>query len=449
MSQFLIKTLGDASSNSFIDMHFDGTYIYAIGEDYNSGDDSWGASIVKYDIGLNVIAQKTLGAATGDGGDSFYAICSDGTYLYVVGYTDSQGPGGADDCLIVKYDTDLVVQAQATIGGSSIDRFYGVCSVGSNIYAVGERRSGTTIDGFIVKYDTDLIVVTQAYLNPDFNNDLKFLSVCTDGTHIYAVGHSEHWLEGQGIRDASIVKYDTSLTIVSQKMLGGSDADEFLSVYCDGAYIYAVGRTLSEGEGLWDALIVKYDTSLNAISQKILGGANYDEYHSVYSDGTNIYAVGYGNTGGSYHAIMARFDTSLNIIAQEKLWGASTDGFFGVCGDGNYVFMVGYTNSERQGGVGGSDAMIGIFLTGLAGGTYESESGNTTLEPDSLSSAVSTLTSVTSTMTPGVTTFSTAVATLIEETTSLIPALMMAGPLDAPTGLTATCVRMDVPIVPS
>jgi len=176
-----------------------------------------------------------------------------------VGETDSEGSGNRD-ALIVKFNPDLSIATRKIYGGGRRDIFFSVYSDGTHIYAVGETWSEGSgdYDALIVKFNPDLSIAERKIYG-GINWDI-FRSVYSDGTHIYAVGWSES--EGSGDRDALIVKFNPDLSIAERKIFGGINWDVFRSVYSDGTHIYAVGETESEGSGFSDALIVKFSKSL-------------------------------------------------------------------------------------------------------------------------------------------------------------------------------------------
>ena len=100
--------------------------------------------------------------------------------------------------------------------------------------------------------------------------------------------------------------------------LGGSSGDYYLSVIQsnDGGYI-AVGYQESEGQGAYDALIVKYDSNLNVVTQKGLGGSSNDYYQSVIqSDDGGYIAVGNQDSEGqgAYDALITKLPNDFNLI---------------------------------------------------------------------------------------------------------------------------------------
>ncbi|GAI66135.1 unnamed protein product, partial [marine sediment metagenome] len=72
---------------------------------------------------LSIVAQKRYAGAAADTDDWFIGIATDGTNLFAVGLTSSEGEGGLD-ALVVKFDSNLNILARKTYGGSEDDAFY-------------------------------------------------------------------------------------------------------------------------------------------------------------------------------------------------------------------------------------------------------------------------------------------------------------------------------------
>lgn len=131
-----------------------------------------------------------------------------------------------------------------------------------------------------------------------------------------------------------IVGKDININVIPTDIItaiyGGSSQDYFTDVAIDSSgNIYAVGSTASEGSGNTDALIVKFDSSLNKLAGKIYGGANGDIFYGASIDSSgNIYAVGITNSEGTGgEALIIKFDSSLNKLAGKRYGGTGNDEF--------------------------------------------------------------------------------------------------------------------------
>jgi len=343
--------------------------------------------------------------------DYFLGICQDDDYIYGVGETESEGQGYAD-ALIVKFNkSDLNVAAKKIYGGSEVDYFYGVCQDTNYVYAVGQTESEGQgySDALIIKFNkSDLsIVAKKTYGGSGIE---LFYGVCQDNDYVYAVGYTES--EGQGNADALIVKFNKSdLSIAAKKIYGGSLDDNLYGVCQDNDYIYAVYYTESEGQGDRDALIVKFNKSdLSIAAKKIYGGNTYDYFYGVCQDTNYVYAVGETDSEGqgNYDAMIVKFNKSDLSIAAKKIYGGSkSDRFMEVCQDTNYVYVVGRTYSEAQ---GYTDTLIVKFIKDIPSGSQDTtptgfvyQDSNLTLADSNLTLSDSNLTLADSNLTLSVT----------------------------------------------
>ena len=379
---WIVSTLGGSGSDVYysITQSNDGGYV-AVGYQQSQSQGGRDALIVKYDSNLNVIKQAGLG---GSGADYYRSVIqsNDGGYV-AVGYQLSQGQGNYD-ALIVKYDSNLNVVKQAGLGDAGDNYCFSVIQSNDGGYvAVGYQQSQSqgSYDALIVKYDSNLNVIKQSGLGGSSNDRYYSIIQSNDGGYV-AVGYQQS--QSQGGVDALIVKYDSNLNVIKQAGLGGSGHDQYYSVIQsnDGGYV-AVGFQQSQGQGSWDALIVKYDSNLNVIKQSGLGGSSHDYYLSVIQSNDGGY-VAVGNQGsqgqGSTDALIVKYDSNLNVVKQSGLGGFSNDIYQSVIqsNDGGYV-AVGYQGSQGQ---GSNDALITKLPSDLViEGVISNHSGLVWTEP--------------------------------------------------------------------
>jgi hypothetical protein len=251
-------------------------------------------------------------------------------------------------CIIVKFDSSLNIVIQKAYATTYNDAFNKIAiDQSGNIFVVGyESSSSTKSKALIIKFDSDLnklaakIYGTTGY--SEYFNDI----VIDSSNNIIVVGGTNY--EGT-TEDCLIIKFNSSLSILARKIYGGSNHDYFNAVTVDSSdNIYAVGYTLSEGSGLSDAIIVKFDSSLNKLAGKRYGLANNDYYNGVAVDSSdNIYAVGYGyDTVGSVNGIITKFDSSLNVLIKKYYGGTDSDSFASIEIDkDDNIYVVGNTYS--------------------------------------------------------------------------------------------------------
>ena len=380
---------------------------------------------------------STLGGGAGDGG---VGIVTDSVgNIYATGYT----VGLADDIIVVKYNEFGVVQWQVGIAGASHDNGVGIDVDGTdNIYvSAGTRSIGSGVSSILVlKYNSEGVLQWQRTLGIDVGNDFcRGISVTNAGA-VYVSGDSTN----VGTGDLSIVlaKYDTNGSIQWQRVLGGVQRDTSGDVIADEAgNSFIIGTTGSAGAGQNDVVVAKYNSSGTIQWQRLLGWGETDGGQGIALDATgNVYITGYtssklivakyngsgtiqwqrtladvsGNVGGNSivldslgdiyitgfvsstpDLIIVKYDTNGTLLWQRVLGGTSTDTGQGIAIDpsGN-VCVTGYTLGT---GAGGAD----IFVARLpSDGSKTGSYGPFVYQEISLTPATSTLTPATFTLTP-------------------------------------------------
>ena len=408
----------------------------------------------------------TLGdrAGTTDAGFGI-AIDSLGN-TYVAGTAASQGAGG-DDGLVAKYNAAGVIQWQRVLGDTGADALKNVAVDSSgNAYVSGFTQVSGTAGILVAKYNTSGTIQWQRTLNDAVTEDSRAITVDSSG-NVYITGFTSS--QGAGSFDAFVAKYDTSGTLQWQRILGGASFDFAVGIAVDSsANVYITGYTQSQGQGNYDVLIAKYDTSGTIQWQRILGGASADlgfgialdssenvivagrnsgdalitqyntsgtiqwqrtlggagseAFNGVAVDSSgNLYAVGTSDDFGSTGIIIAKYNNAGTIQWQRGLNTSTEDSGVGIRVDnlGNY-YIIGNTNKVDP---GGQELLIAKLPTdGSLTGTYSDftylATSFTVADPN-LTAATSTLTAATSTLTAATSTLTSATSTLTSVTITI------------------------------
>src|SRR4030042_2261030 len=120
-----------------------------------------------------------------------------------------------------------------------------------------------------------------------------------DGGYIVA-GHTNS-ISGDFNHDGLVMKLDVTGNVVWQKTYGGLNDDFFYAIDTtnEGGYI-AAGTTYSFGSGNIDAWALKLDNHGQILWEKVIGGTNSDEIHSVKKISSGNYIVsGWTNSFGA------------------------------------------------------------------------------------------------------------------------------------------------------
>lgn len=154
---------------------------------------------------------------------------------------------------------------------------------------------------------------------------------------------------GEGSSDVLISKYNSSGTILWQRILGGvgNDRGESVSINSNNEIIIS-GYTNSEGNGDYNALLAKYDSNGTLLWQRTLGGSSYTYCFSSTIIDNNIIISGYVDLEGTgnYDICVAKYDTLGTILWQRILAGTGSDYGSWVKADSNGdIVLTGYTSS--------------------------------------------------------------------------------------------------------
>lgn len=342
------------------------------------------ALVVKYDSAFNIIARKRYG---GTGAERLRSVKVDSNdNIIVAGHVGSEGTGSFCG-LVIKFDKLLNIITRKIYNGSSSIQFNGVAiDSNGNVICIGRTTGGGAgaDDCSIVKFDSNLNLIAHKFLGSNVYDSFQDVTV-DKNNNIIAVGQTNTLTNTAGGYDGLVVKFDTNLNILVQKSYGGNVDEMFSRVVTDSQNnILICGRTTSESlTGTTindDALVIKFDNNLNILAHKRYGGGGVDAFYGINVDlNDNIICVGQTNSegpGSNYAALIVKFDKDLNIVFKKIYGGTGTESLNGVTVDSqNNIICCGRTSTE---GLGNEDTMIvklppvapsgtftGSILTGL------------------------------------------------------------------------------------
>ncbi|MFA5794913.1 MAG: fibronectin type III domain-containing protein [Candidatus Brocadiia bacterium] len=304
---------------------------------------------------------KTWGGA---GTDTAYGSTTDANgNVYLTGVTDSFGAGG-QDVFLTKYNSSGVIQWQRSWGGVVTDTAYAlvVDAPSGNIYVAGQTNnfgSGNS-DAVLLKYNSNGVLQWQKTWGGASNDTAYAIGVDASG-YIYMAGNTASYGAGNG--DAFLVKFDSTGSLQWQKTWGGAAGSETtygLTLNSTGD-IYLTGSTASYGAGGKDAFLLKFNNSGSLQGQKMWGGASDDTAYSIALDSStqDIYLSGEtASTGtGSTDMFLVKLGSD-GVVSWQRAWGGvSADLGYAVSVEPNSqnVYVAGLSNSY---GAGNGDALF-------------------------------------------------------------------------------------------
>ncbi len=294
--------------------------------------------------------QRAFGGASDDFGESVLQA-SDGGYV-IGGYTYSFGAGGYD-MFIVKTDSQGDLEWQRTFGGSSGDYCYSVQQTADGGYLLGgaSRHSfDASTNMYVVKIDSKGDLEWENTYGGDENDGCYSIQQTVDGGYILA-GDSKSFSEGPCDYDMYLVKIDSHGNLEWQRTFGGDSCDGCYSVKqtTDGGYVLA-GDCESYGAGLFDVYLVKTDPQGKMEWQKTFGDKGWDDCYSVSQedDGGFIMSGCSDSFGeGDFDMYLVKTDSQGDLIWQKTFGSSQNEYAYSVhkLPEGAYV-LGGYTESS-------------------------------------------------------------------------------------------------------
>lgn len=272
--------------------------------------------------------------------------------------------GSSNDATLAKFSPDGRLLWSTFVGGSSIDRAYGVSTDDAgNVYAgiITASSNFPTSGAFdptyngagplgvwggdaaLCKFTADGRLAWSTFFGGS-NDDLCHDSIPDGMGNVYFGGgtySTDFPTSGayddthNGDRDAYIAKFTDDGTLLWSTFIGGS-GDEYTGGLCVDAAgnVYFVGRTLSVDfptsgpnaeafhGGTGDGFVVKFSPDGRLIWSTCVGGSEYEGSWRIACDGAALYVA--GNTLSPDFPTTGGWDTTYNGTGAGALWGDAT-----------------------------------------------------------------------------------------------------------------------------
>jgi hypothetical protein len=206
--------------------------------------------------------------------------------------------------------------------GSENQRFYGLdIDSSGNIYCGGED-SANAVDPFIAKFDSEGAVQWQYVFRESANDASSFYKVVLDSSgNPHAVGYIVPSSGGQGSLDWLTMKLNSSGTAQWKNILGMAQYEALNDAVMDSSdNLYANGFGWgTAGQGQYDGVIVKYNSSGSVVWQKSVGSINSDRFYGITLDTQgDVISVGYNRgVNTTYYNWVVKYNTS-GVIQWQK-----------------------------------------------------------------------------------------------------------------------------------
>ena len=275
----------------------------------------------------------------------------DGGYISA-GLTSSYG-AGTQDVYLVKTDASGTLMWEKTFGGVAGDQAWSVQQTSDGGFIIGGETFsfGSNAQVYLIKTDAGgSLLWEQNYGGIGY--DLGFCVRQTIDGGFIITGETNSF--GAGSKDAYLIKTDASGSMVWSKTYGGSGVEVAESVIqtSDGGYIIT-GWTTSYGAGLYDAFLIKTDSSGTQQWFKPYGGAEYEIGFSVRqtSDGGYVTVGETSSFGyGDNDVYLLKTDSAGNEQWYNTYGGTAQDWGFEVEQTADDGFIItGFTSSGSSG----------------------------------------------------------------------------------------------------
>ena len=405
---YWLSTIGTSSADEGWGLTVDSAdNAYVLGQPRNATNGNRDFLLVKYDSTNAISWQRELGGSADEFGRSLGVDSSDNIYAF--GRTSSEGEGQTD-FLLAKYNSSGTIQWQRILGNGPDNLGESVAIDSSNnVYILGTSQ-GVMI---LAKYNSSGTIQWQKNFADDGGDHVAYSVAIDSSDNAYIFGWTD--TSGAGLRDFALIKFNSSGSLQWQRTLGGSSQDMGQSVFIDSSdNIYVVGITMSVGAGGTDFLLAKYNSSGTIQWQRILGGSGNEWGYAVTADSVgNVYITGYTDSEGEglTDTLIAKYNSSGTIQWQRVLGGSQFDRGYAIAVnslDDLYVF--GQTNST---GEGQNDMLLAKLPNdGSLTGTYDLDGVSMVYAASSLTAATASLTAATSSGSSGTNSFVAATSTL-------------------------------------
>lgn len=293
----------------------DGSY-YVTGNYFVESQQNYDGWLLKVDDSGNILWQQTIGAAGIDNLNSVAATANGGI---ACGQIEIEDPilGTVYNFWVVKFDRDGTIQWQTAYGGQFCwAKSIAATSDGGYVVAgTIANEAGDDYDGLVLKLDSTGAVTWGTRLG---TLGIEFLNSAIDaGSNSYIVAGTTDPTLGSWIFDAMVVKLDSTGAIVWQNSYSGAGTESSPSIITTSNGLFMALETDSFGTGGYDIQGMKLDTVGTIVWQKVYGTSKYDVAASQFSAAV---------TSDQFLVLAGSSATSMSGVVSGMVIKVATDG---------------------------------------------------------------------------------------------------------------------------
>ena len=334
----------------------DGGFII-VGSTDSEGKGKLDGNIIKLDANGDFEWSQVYG---GKKDDEFYSIIEYNGDYAIAGYSASKGKGKKDFWFMM-IDNEGNKLWEHFYGGDKDDEAYDLIKTfDGNIALAGYTKSkGPKGHNFY------MIKINPKASGKDRGKMLWNRTAGSAGTDIalrikqspqdsfiYVLGHTTSY--GAGGMDIYFVKADKERGSAKKKVYFGGNDFEHGNDFCflpDGNFLI-VGGTMSNTKGYFDSYALQIEYEYYKVWDKQYGGEQDEEFVSIFADGDDFVIGGFtaSEGEGKYDAEIVKINNQGEVIVKRTFGEEENDKVNRMiqCKDGTYL-MVGYTESKGEG----------------------------------------------------------------------------------------------------
>lgn len=279
--------------------------------------------------------------------------------VYVAGLTQSSiDPTQADMAVLALNVVDGSIAWEFTWGqGFGYEEVDGLVVDGDSVYVSGwTTGEATGNDVAILRLDLQgNLVWVQTWGTPGW--DQADGQMVVDGDTIYVCGRYNAPNMALG-GDAFVARFSRETgEYLSHVIWGGALFDDALGMTSDGTFLYAVGLTLSRGDG-GQIFVLKLDRDLNLLWDEVWGGPAGESARVVAVDDVgHVLITGHSDSYGSgaNDIVLLQYSPDGQLLWSQVWGGPQSEGTQGIVIDGSVAYLAGVTASV---GSGQQDAVL-------------------------------------------------------------------------------------------
>jgi len=313
------------------------------------------AFVAKLDSSGHLVWNTFLGGSGYDEG--FLTLDNNGDILVAGGSSSTWGAplhayNGYGDAFAARLNSSGGLVWNTFLGGAGGDEAWNLTTDGSNLYLTGysDQTWGTPVraysggfsDAFAAKLDASGAVLWNTFLGGAEHDEADGIAVAPNG-NVYVSGFSDEGAGGMatwgdpvrpfsGSRDAFAAGLDPSGVLLWNTFLGGAggDGSNNIAMGKDGSILVVGGASSSWGNpmsgfaGTYDGFIARLSPTGILTGNTFLGGSNLDTANDIALDANGrAFIAGYsasewgnpitGYAGGSQDAFVAKVDLSMTF----------------------------------------------------------------------------------------------------------------------------------------